>query len=73
MLGSKYGVNGLGRQLPQDVVMDLAKSEAFFTDMNSILGSEDSDLQVPSSNEVDADGNPVMIKRKCSSVKYNCV
>jgi hypothetical protein len=41
MLGSKYGVNGLGRQLPQDVVMDLAKSEAFFTDMNSILGSEE--------------------------------
>jgi len=41
MLGSKYGVNGLGRQLPQDVVMDLAKSQAFFTDMNSILGSEE--------------------------------
>jgi hypothetical protein len=40
-LGRKYGVNGLGRQLPQDVVMDLAKSQAFFTDMNSILGSEE--------------------------------
>ena len=41
MLGSKYGVNGLGRQLPQDVVMDLAKSQAFITDMNFILGSKE--------------------------------
>ena len=40
-LGNKYGVNGLGRQLPQDIVMDLAKSEAFFTDMNSIIGSKE--------------------------------
>jgi hypothetical protein len=38
--GQKYGVNGLGRQLPQDIVMDLAKSEKFITDMNFILGSE---------------------------------
>ena len=36
--GSKYGVNGLGRQLPQDIVMDLAKSNQFITDMNFILG-----------------------------------
>jgi hypothetical protein len=41
MLGNKYGVNGLGRQLPQDVVMDLAKSQAFITDMNFILGSKE--------------------------------
>jgi hypothetical protein len=40
-LGNKYGVNGLGRQLPQDVVMDLAKSQAFITDMNFILGSKE--------------------------------
>jgi hypothetical protein len=39
--GQKYGVNGLGRQLPQDIVMDLAKSEKFITDMNFILGSEE--------------------------------
>jgi hypothetical protein len=38
--GQKYGVNGLGRQLPQDIVMDLAKSEKFITDMNFILGPE---------------------------------
>jgi hypothetical protein len=30
---------------------------------SSILGSEDSDLSIPSANEVDADGNPVMKKR----------
>ncbi len=41
MLGNKYGVNSLGRQLPQDVVMDLAKSQAFITDMNFILGSKE--------------------------------
>ena len=38
--GQKYGVKELGRQLPQDIVMDLAKSEKFITDMNFILGSE---------------------------------
>lgn len=38
--GNKYGVNGLGRQLPQDVVMDLAKSDSFITDINFILGSK---------------------------------
>lgn len=38
--GNKYGVNGLGRQLPQDVIMDLAKSENFITDMNFILGKQ---------------------------------
>ena len=41
ILWVKYGINGLGRQLPQDIVMDLAKSEAFFTDMNSIIGSKE--------------------------------
>lgn len=40
-LGNKYGVKGLGSQLPQDVVMDLAKSEAFITDMSFILGSKE--------------------------------
>jgi hypothetical protein len=39
-LGNKYGVRGLGGQLPQDVVMDLAKSQQFITDMNFILGGE---------------------------------
>lgn len=39
--GNKYGVNGLGRQLPQDVIMDLAKSENFITDMNFILGNQE--------------------------------
>lgn len=39
--GRKYGVNGLGKQLPQDVVMDLAKSEAFITDMSFILGNKE--------------------------------
>jgi hypothetical protein len=38
--GSKYGINGLGSQLPQDIVMDLAKSEQFITDMNFIIGSQ---------------------------------
>ena len=40
-LGKKYGVKELGSQLPQDVVMDLAKSEAFITDMSFILGSKE--------------------------------
>jgi hypothetical protein len=31
---------------------------------SSILGSEVSDLQIPSANEVDADGNPIMKKRE---------
>ena len=39
-LGDKYGVRGLGGQLPQDVVMDLAKSQEFITDMNFILGGD---------------------------------
>lgn len=39
-LGNKYGVRGLGSQLPQDIVMDLAKSEQFITDMNFIIGSQ---------------------------------
>ena len=39
--GRKYGINGLGRQLPQDVVMDLAKSESFITDMSFILGKKE--------------------------------
>jgi hypothetical protein len=39
-LGNKYCVRGLGGQLPQDVVMDLAKSQHFITDMNFILGGE---------------------------------
>ena len=38
--GNKYGVRGLGGQLPQDIVMDLAKSEQFITDMNFILGNQ---------------------------------
>ena len=38
--GRKYGINGLGRQLPQDVVMDLAKSESFITDMSFIIGDK---------------------------------
>jgi hypothetical protein len=38
--GSKYGVNELGSQLPQDVVMDLAKSQQFITDMGFILGNQ---------------------------------
>jgi len=38
--GGKYGVNGLGGQLPQDIVMDLAKSQQFITDMGFILGNE---------------------------------
>lgn len=40
-LGMKYGVKGLGAQLPQDVVMDLAKSDAFITDMSFILGNKE--------------------------------
>lgn len=40
MFGNKYGVNSLGSQLPQDIVMDLAKSEDFITDMNFILGNQ---------------------------------
>jgi hypothetical protein len=40
-LGNKYGVNGLGGQLPQDIVMDLAKSQQFITDMNFILNSSE--------------------------------
>jgi len=39
--GKKYGINGLGAQLPQDVVMDLAKSEQFITDMSFILGNKE--------------------------------
>jgi len=39
--GMKYGVNGLGSQLPQDIIMDLAKSEKFITDMNFIIGKEE--------------------------------
>jgi len=39
--GNKYGVNDLGRQLPQDIIMDLAKSERFITDMNFILGNQE--------------------------------
>ena len=38
--GRKYGINGLGRQLPQDIVMDLAKSESFITDMSFIIGDK---------------------------------
>ena len=38
--GRKYGINGLGSQLPQDVVMDLAKSESFITDMSFIIGDK---------------------------------
>lgn len=38
--GNKYGINGLGSQLPQDIVMDLAKSEQFITDMNFIIGNQ---------------------------------
>lgn len=38
--GRKYGVNGLGGQLPQDIVMDLAKSQEFITDMGFILGNQ---------------------------------
>jgi hypothetical protein len=38
--GSKYGVNELGSQLPQDVVMDLAKSQQFITDIGFILGNQ---------------------------------
>ena len=38
--GRKYGVDGLGGQLPQDIVMDLAKSQEFITDMGFILGNE---------------------------------
>jgi hypothetical protein len=38
--GKKYGINGLGGQLPQDIVMDLAKSEQFITDMNFIIGGQ---------------------------------
>lgn len=38
--GSKYGVRGLGGQLPQDIIMDLAKSDQFITDMNFILGNQ---------------------------------
>jgi len=39
--GMKYGVNGLGSQLPQDIIMDLTKSENFITDMNFIIGKEE--------------------------------
>jgi hypothetical protein len=39
--GNKYGVNDLGRQLPQDIIMDLTKSENFITDMNFILGKQE--------------------------------
>jgi len=38
--GFKYGVRNLGRQLPQDIIKDLAKSERFITDMNFILGKQ---------------------------------
>jgi hypothetical protein len=38
--GNKYGIRGLGTQLPQDIVMDLAKSEQFITDMNFIIGGQ---------------------------------
>ena len=38
--GGKYGVKDLGGQLPQDIVMDLAKSQQFITDMGFILGNE---------------------------------
>ena len=40
-LGNKYGVSRLGNQLPQDIVMDLAKSQEFITDMNFILKPEE--------------------------------
>ena len=41
--GAKYGVRNLGRQLPQDIIKDLAKSEKFITDMSFIIGKgEDS-------------------------------
>lgn len=40
LFGNKYGINALGSQLPQDIVMDLAKSEDFITDMNFILGNQ---------------------------------
>jgi hypothetical protein len=38
--GGKYGVKDLGGQLPQDIVMGLAKSQQFITDMGFILGNE---------------------------------
>ena len=39
--GAKYGVRNLGRQLPQDIIKDLAKSERFITDMDFILGKQE--------------------------------
>lgn len=39
--GAKYGVKNLGRQLPQDIIKDLAKSERFITDMDFILGKQE--------------------------------
>ena len=39
--GAKYGVRNLGRQLPQDIIKDLAKSERFITDMSFILGNKE--------------------------------
>lgn len=38
--GQKYGIEGFGGQLPQDIVMDLAKSQEFITDMNFIIGNQ---------------------------------
>ena len=40
-VGRKYGINGLGGQLPQDIIMDLAKSQKFITDMDFIIGNQD--------------------------------
>ena len=39
--GAKYGVRNLGRQLPQDIIKDLAKSERFITDISFILGNKE--------------------------------
>lgn len=38
--GKKYGIEGFGGQLPQDIVMDLAKSDQFITDMSFIIGDQ---------------------------------
>lgn len=35
--GNRYGINGFGRQLPQDIIQDLTRSNLFITDMNFIL------------------------------------
>lgn len=38
--GDRYGINDFGAQLPQDIIMDLSKSQNFITDMNFIIGKK---------------------------------